>query len=164
MVIGIGPIGLATAQFAQAAGAAVRVLEKNEWRRAFAERLGFETLSEPDDNLADVVFDATGSGKSMGASIQRAAHGGRVVYVGLTREQVAIDDSLFHRRELTLYASRNSCGQFPRIIRMIENHEIDTSHWITDRLKLMDVPVGFALLAGNPKVMKAIVDVEEADA
>jgi 2-desacetyl-2-hydroxyethyl bacteriochlorophyllide A dehydrogenase len=164
MVIGIGPIGLATAQFAQAAGAAVRVLEKNEWRRAFAERLGFETLSEPDDNLADVVFDATGSGKSMGASIQRAAHGGRVVYVGLTREEVAIDDSLFHRRELTLYASRNSCGQFPRIIRMVENHEIDTSHWITDRLKLMDVPGGFPLLAGNPKVMKAIVDVEEADA
>jgi 2-desacetyl-2-hydroxyethyl bacteriochlorophyllide A dehydrogenase len=164
LVIGLGPIGLATAQFAQAAGASVRVLEKNEWRREFAKRVGFETLSEPDDELAAVVFDATGSGKSMGACIYHAAHAGRVVYVGLTREEVAIDDPLFHRRELTLYASRNSCDQFPRIIRMIESNEIDTSHWITDRLKLMDVPGGFTALAGNPKVMKAIVDVEEADA
>jgi len=163
LVIGLGPIGMASAQFARAAGAAVRVLEKNEWRRKLAERVGFEALSEPDDKLADVVFDATGSGKSMGASIHRAAHGGRVVYVGLTREEVAIDDPLFHRRELTLYASRNSCGQFPRIIRMIENNEIDTSYWITDRLKLTDVLRGFTALAGNPKVMKAIVDIEETD-
>src|SRR5260370_39770390 len=115
----MGPIGLATAQFARSAGAIVRVLEKFEGRRNFADRLGFEAHADSDDQLADVVFDATGSANSMAASLRRAAHTGRVIYVGLTREDICIEDPLFHRRELTLYASRNSCGQFPRIIRMI---------------------------------------------
>jgi threonine dehydrogenase-like Zn-dependent dehydrogenase len=163
MVIGVGPVGLATAQFARAAGGIVRVLDKNEWRREFAERVGFEALAEPDAELADVVFDATGSGKSMGASVHHAGPGGRVVYVGLTREEIPIDDPLFHRRELTLYPSRNSYGQFPRVVRMIESNEIDTAPWITDRLRLTDVLGGFAALARKPKVMKAMVDVEEAD-
>ena len=65
LVIGVGPIGLAAAQFAQAAGATVRVMEKNESRRSFAARLGFEAQSEHDDRLADVVFDATGNANSM---------------------------------------------------------------------------------------------------
>ncbi len=39
---------------------------------------------------------------------------------------------------------------------MIESTEIDTSHWITDRLQLTDVLGGFTALAGNPKVMKRL--------
>ena len=53
---------------------------------------------------------------------------------------VPVDDPFFHHRELTLYASRNSAGHFPRIIQMIEDGTIDTSPWITHRLALDDVP------------------------
>jgi 2-desacetyl-2-hydroxyethyl bacteriochlorophyllide A dehydrogenase len=164
LVIGVGPIGLAAAQFAQAAGAAVRVMEKNEWRRDFAVHLGFEAQNEQDDRLADVVFDATGNANSMGASLRYAAPAGRVVYVGLTRDKISIDNPLFHMREMTLYASRNSSGQFPRIIRMIEEHQIDTSPWITNRLVLSEVPARFKELPGNASLIKAIVDVGDIDA
>jgi 2-desacetyl-2-hydroxyethyl bacteriochlorophyllide A dehydrogenase len=163
LVIGVGPIGLAAAQFAQAAGATVRVMEKNESRRSFAARLGFEAQNEHDDRLADVVFDATGNANSMGASLRYAAPAGRVVYVGLTRDNISIDNPLFHMREMTLYASRNSSGQFPRIIKMLEQHQIDTSPWITNRLGLSEVPERFKELPGNPNLIKTIVDIGDID-
>jgi alcohol dehydrogenase len=56
---------------------------------------------------------------------------------------VPVEDSLFDHRELTLFASRNSAGHFPRVIRMIEEGVIDTSPWITNRLTLEEVPTRF---------------------
>jgi threonine dehydrogenase-like Zn-dependent dehydrogenase len=162
LVIGAGPIGLAVAEFAKAAGAEVRVVEKNEWRRSFAASLGMRAIVKFDGDLSDVVFDATGSAGSMAQSLSYVAPTGRLVFVGLTKDPVVIDDSLFHRREVTIYASRNSCGQFPRIIRMLEEQQINTQPWITDRMPLANVPLEFKDLTSRPQLIKAIVDVEEA--
>jgi 2-desacetyl-2-hydroxyethyl bacteriochlorophyllide A dehydrogenase len=164
MVIGAGPIGLAVVQFAQAAGATVRVVELNSWRRKFAEMMGAEALSKAEDQLADAVFDATGSAESMGTSLQYVAPAGRLVFVGLTKDAVTINDSLLHRREVTIYASRNSCGQFPRIIRMIEEGRIDTTPWITDRMSLTEVPGRLKDLSDKTNLVKAVVELDDSDA
>jgi threonine dehydrogenase-like Zn-dependent dehydrogenase len=74
---------------------------------------------------------------------------------------VAIDDPLFHRREVTLLASRNSCNDFPRIMRLIEDGRVDTSPWITHRLSLAQVPGEFAALRDTPGLVKAMIDVGE---
>jgi 2-desacetyl-2-hydroxyethyl bacteriochlorophyllide A dehydrogenase len=163
LVVGAGPIGLAVVQFALAAGGRVRVLDLSAARRAFAERFGVEALAAPDGRLAEVVFDATGSAAAMEASFERVAHGGRLVFVGLVQGRVGFDDPLFHRRELTLLASRNSCGDFPRIIRMIEGGQIDTTPWVTHRLALAEVPRAFAGLRDQPGLVKAVIEVGEGD-
>jgi hypothetical protein len=159
LIVGAGPIGIAVAQFAAAMGAKVHMVEKNEWRRAFVEGMGYTASLTPEDRQADAVFDATGSAVAMGNSLAQVATGGRLVYVGLTRDPVCIDDSLFHRKEVTLLASRNSHGQFPRIIQLIEEGKIDTSLWITDRLKLSEVASQFQFLPTRQTLIKAIVDV-----
>jgi 2-desacetyl-2-hydroxyethyl bacteriochlorophyllide A dehydrogenase len=164
LIVGAGPIGLAVLQFALLAGGRVRVLDVSRERRDFAARFGVETLAEPDGDLAEVVFDATGNPKAMEASFERVAHGGRLVFVGLVLGRVSFDDPLLHRREMTVFASRNSCGQFPRIIRMIEEGTIDTTPWITHRLQLADVPARFAELPGRPGLVKAVIEVSDADA
>jgi 2-desacetyl-2-hydroxyethyl bacteriochlorophyllide A dehydrogenase len=143
LVVGAGPIGVAVAQLALAAGARVRVLEITAYRRALVERLGMEALATPDEGLADVVIDATGNPASMAQTFSRARFGGRVVWVGIVQGTVPVDDPLFHHRELTLLASRNSAGHFPGVIRMIEEGVIDTSFWITGRLTLDEVPARF---------------------
>lgn len=163
LVVGAGPIGLAVIQFAQAARGRVRVLELNETRRTFVESLGVEVLSEPDKELADVVFDATGNAKAMEASFNLVAHGGRLVLVGLVQNRVAFDDPSLHKKEITVLASRNSANAFPRIIRMIEQGQIDTSPWITHRLTLSEVPDQFAELSKNPGLVKAMITIEESD-
>jgi 2-desacetyl-2-hydroxyethyl bacteriochlorophyllide A dehydrogenase len=163
LVIGAGPIGLAVIQFAAAAGGKVRVQEVSKTRRAFAERFDVVTQAEPDDRLADLVFDATGNPKAMEASFERVAHGGRLVFVGVVQARIGFDDPLFHRREITLLASRNSCNDFPRIIRLIEEGRIDTTPWITHRLGLSSVPEKFAALREQPGLIKAMIEVNDAE-
>jgi 2-desacetyl-2-hydroxyethyl bacteriochlorophyllide A dehydrogenase len=163
LVIGAGPIGLAVVQFAVAAGGNVRVQEVSDSRRAFAERFGVETLAAPDNRLADLVFEATGNAQAMEASFERVAHGGRLVFVGLVQARIGFDDPLFHRREITLLASRNSCNDFPRIIGLIETGRLDTTPWITHRLALSSVPDQFATLREQPELVKAMIEVSDAD-
>jgi 2-desacetyl-2-hydroxyethyl bacteriochlorophyllide A dehydrogenase len=159
LVVGAGPIGIAVAQFALVQGADVHVVERNEWRCRFAEQMGFAASLSAEGRRGDVVFDATGNAEAMSASLELVATGGSLVYVGLTRDPIRIDDSLFHRREITLLASRNSCNQFPAIIRQIENGRIDTSPWITHRLSLTDVVAQFQDLPEQQTLIKAMIDV-----
>jgi len=162
LVVGAGPIGLAVVQFALAAGGRVRVLEVSPQRRQFVGRFGVEALAAADDELADVVFDATGNAVAMEQSLARVAHGGRLVFVGLVQSAIPIDDPLFHRREITLFATRNSANDFPRIIRMIEQGLIDTSPWITHRMTLLEVPALFPDLPRQRDCVKAMIEVPGA--
>ncbi|MBM4003269.1 MAG: zinc-binding alcohol dehydrogenase family protein [Planctomycetes bacterium] len=163
LVVGAGPIGLAVIQFAQASGARVRVLEPNPLRRDFVARLGVEAAADWsgfDRQPADIVFDATGNLASMENSFDLVAPGGRLVFVGLVIGRVSFDDPSFHRRELTILASRNSAGLFPWIIQRIEQGVIDTQPWITHRLALSSVPDRFPELPGQPQLVKALIEVD----
>ncbi len=163
LVVGAGPIGISVAQFAFALGAGVHIIEMNEWRREFVERMGFTSSPTAEGRHADVVFDATGNAAVMASSLEHVATGGSLVFVGLTRDPVCLDDALFHRKEVTLLASRNSCGLFPHIIQLVEEGRIDTSHWITDRLRLSEVVSQFQFLPTRKTLIKAMVDVNPVD-
>ena len=65
-------------------------------------------------------------------------------------------------REITLFATRNSANDFPRIIRMIEQGLIDTSPWITHRMTLLDVPALFPDLPRQRDCVKAMIEVPGA--
>lgn len=160
LVVGAGPIGLATIQFACASGAPVKVIESNSSRREFASQFAVETFAEWDGKAADVVFDATGNSISMEKSFDYVAHTGRLVFVGLVIGRISFDDPSFHRREMTLLASRNSAGMFPTIIDMIETGIIDTAPWISHRLSLADVPAQFPDLHKQPNLVKAVICVD----
>jgi threonine dehydrogenase-like Zn-dependent dehydrogenase len=173
-VIGAGPIGLAVIQFAQAAGARVIVIDVNEGRLAFCrEKLGvaevidartadvvavLKTLTGGD--LPTAVFDATGNPKSMASAFEYPAHGGRLVFVGLFPGDVTFNDPNFHRRELTLLASRNARpADFGRILRLIEEGRVDTTPWITHRAKIEDVPGLFeSWTKPETGVLKAMIE------
>ncbi|BCU78126.1 zinc-binding alcohol dehydrogenase family protein [Luteolibacter sp. LG18] len=155
LVIGAGPIGLAAMQFAVEAGAKTIVLDINEARLEFCQKqLGVQhaingktedvlerLLEITNGDLPDVVFDATGNAASMMKSFEYPAHGGRLVFIGLFVGEVTFDDPNFHRRELTLLASRNANpADFGRIIGLIESGRIDTRPWITHRAAVEEVP------------------------
>ncbi len=145
LVIGAGPIGLATAQFAKVAGADVTVMEVNERRLEFcAERLGIERLIDArQDALAHVrrqlggelptlVFDCTGSAGSMHAAFDFVAHGGSLVLVGHITGDLTFSDPHFHSHEMTLLASRNATpADFRWVIDCLQAGSIDLAPWIT---------------------------------
>jgi threonine dehydrogenase-like Zn-dependent dehydrogenase len=100
----------------------------------------------------------------MSASLQHVAPAGRLVFAGLTKNPVSINDALLRRREITIYASRNSCGRFPRIIQLIEEGRIDMTPWVTNRMALTEVARQLKHLPGKSTLIKAIVELDDSDA
>jgi alcohol dehydrogenase len=148
LVIGAGPIGLSVIEFARLSGAKTIVMDMNEQRLAFVrEKMRVpDTITARGDGeelkhlaeltngqLADVVVDATGSNKSMANALNYCAFKGRLVYVGITQQDITFPHApALHRRELDIRASRNALpGDFTRIIKLIEDAQIDTKPWIT---------------------------------
>jgi threonine dehydrogenase-like Zn-dependent dehydrogenase len=174
LIVGAGPIGLSVIQFAQMSGAVLAVMDVSESRLKFCrEHLGVShtIIAGPDSaaviraigggELPNIVIDATGNSNSMAATFELAAHGGRIVFVGLIQGDVTFNDPNFHRRELTLCASRNATAKtFREIIGLIEAGRIDTKPWITHRFELAETPTIFpSAIAGNPAVLKAMITV-----
>jgi 2-desacetyl-2-hydroxyethyl bacteriochlorophyllide A dehydrogenase len=175
LVIGAGPIGLGVMQFAIEAGAQIIVLDINAQRLEFcrnrlsvpytidASRVNvLEALAGiTAGDLPTAIFDATGNGRSMATAFEYSANGGRLIFVGLFQGEVTFNDPNFHRRELTILASRNARpDDFSRIISLIEAKRIDTSPWITHRASLCDVVTEFPLWAKSETgVIKAMIEV-----
>jgi|UniRef100_UPI003782ED47 2-desacetyl-2-hydroxyethyl bacteriochlorophyllide A dehydrogenase len=164
LIIGAGPIGLTVLEFARAANAAITILELNAARREFVAQHypGVQVVASlPDAPAFQIVFDATGNPSSMATTLRFARFTGRIVYVGITKEPVLIDDPLFHRRELTLLASRNAvASDFPRILAMIQSGQINTRPWISHRCEFGELPAQMgAWLLPEARVIKAVVSV-----
>lgn len=174
LVIGAGPIGLGTIQFARAAGADVAVMEISPKRLHFCrDTIGIDNRVNPLDSdvgdqlrsffggeLPSVVLDATGNKKSMEKAFDYVGHGGKLVYVGLFQGDVTFHDPGFHKKELTLLASRNALSSdFDQVIRAIEQKDIDTSPWITHRTKFDNMIGEFDhWLKPESGVIKAMVE------
>ena len=147
LVIGAGPIGLATALFAQIAGADVMVMEVNPARLAFCGgALGIKRLIDGKQDalsqisaftggdLPSLVFDCTGSAASMQAAFDYVAHGGTLTLVGHVKGDLRFSDPHFHAREMSLLASRNAKrDDFEWVINCLLRGLIDLEPWITHR-------------------------------
>ena len=91
-----------------------------------------------------------------------AGHGGRIVFVGLFQGEAEFNDPNFHKRELTLMASRNAIpAEFTQVINAMESGLINTDPWITHRLDLADVPGLFASVINDPSLRKAVIHLDD---
>jgi alcohol dehydrogenase len=176
-VIGAGPIGLSVIEFAKLAGSRVVVMDLNEGRLKFVrEKMGVsETILSKgvlDEDvkaftdltggkLGNVVVDATGSAKCMNVAYNFVGFAGRLVWVGITQDELHFTQPLMHRREMTFLASRNALPhEFIRIIRLIEGGQLDTRPWITHRAPMTDLIGVFPTwLKPETGVVKAMVEV-----
>lgn len=173
LVVGAGPIGLATARFAVATGAPTLLMDIDEDRLASAVKLvkvgGTVVAGRADTvhqlknhfkgDLPTVVLDATGSKESMSKALEYVAPAGRVVFVGLFQGDFSFHDPDFHKKEITLLASRNALpADFRQIIGMMESGTINVAPWITHRSKFDGlVPAFENWLRPESGVIKAVV-------
>ncbi|MEQ9441341.1 MAG: zinc-binding alcohol dehydrogenase family protein [Cyclobacteriaceae bacterium] len=173
LVIGAGPIGLGAVLFATATGAKTVLMDLNEDRLAFARQtteIAGTVVAGQEDTLAQlreqfdgdlptVVLDATGNRHSMSHALEYCASAGRVVFIGLFQGDFSFHDPYFHRKELTLMASRNALpSDFRQIIRMMEEGSISTDAWITHRAPFAGMITQFEhWLKPESQVIKAVV-------
>lgn len=149
LIIGAGPIGLATLEFTRLTGATITVMDMVESRLQFcrdtygvAHTIAFKGDGSELEQMQQitggdkyyVVTDATGNKHSMAAALQYVAHTGSLVYVGITTEEVAFKHPTLHKPEMSIKGSRNALpSDFGRIIGLIEDGTIDTNPWVTHR-------------------------------
>jgi len=177
VVVGAGPIGLGAIQFAKATGARVTVVDRSEARLRFCREVaGVDATLAPQEgepvdtalrdlaggSLPSVVIDATGHAGSMENAFSLAAHGGRIVFLGLVQSALSFDDPEFHRRELTLMASRNATPEtFGHVIGEVEAGRVATAPWITGRIALEEVPTRFEeVTSAEAGALKAVIEID----
>ncbi|MEP7006012.1 MAG: zinc-binding alcohol dehydrogenase family protein [Sphingomonas bacterium] len=171
LVVGAGPIGIATALFAQLDGATVTLVDRRQARLEYARSnlgLGRTVLAGPDlaatlaertdGEMFDAVFDATGVLSAMAQSLSFVANGGSLVLVGVTKGDLVFDDPEFHKRETTMLASRNAlAADFERVIAAMRGGQIPSAALQTHSVEAEDLPQQIPLLiAEADNVLKAI--------
>ncbi len=175
LIIGGGPIGLATLEFVRLTGANISVMDMNPTRLEFCnQNYGIENLiqfrgdgSELDEAKSitagdryQLVVDATGNNRSMSQAFQFVAHTGTLVYVGITSDELTFPHPVMHRPEITIKASRNALPEdFEAIIQLIEAGTINTDPWITHRTSFQSVGNDFdSFLDPKNNVLKAVIE------
>ena len=173
LVIGAGPIGLGTMQFALLAGAKVIALDINDKRLQFCkEKLGVQNIVNalsPDleeqlktitaGDMPVVVIDATGSLQAINNGFQYLAHGGRYVLIGLQKANISFSHPEFHKREATLMSSRNATrADFDHVVHSIKKGLVNPATYITHNVPFSDVKNEFETwLDPATGVIKAMV-------
>jgi 2-desacetyl-2-hydroxyethyl bacteriochlorophyllide A dehydrogenase len=173
LVVGAGPIGLGAALFARLSQGTVTLLDVDSARlAAIGGMLGIGTIDgghgalEAVESLTggegfDVVFDATGNPRSMERAFDFVAPGGRYVLVGVVKDPIAFKDPDFHRKELTLLASRNAVSaDFERVIAAIRDGQVPIDRIVTHRTNLHDVARDLPVWATDKNgLVKAIIEI-----
>ena len=177
LIIGAGPIGLGTMEFARIAQAHVIAVDVVDSRLHFCnEQLKVPytiNARQPDfiDQLKEitkgdmptVVMDVTGNLDAINQSFSFLAHSGRYILVGLQKGNISFSHPEFHKREATLMSSRNATRQdFDHVIDSIRKGYIHPDQYITHRTHFNEVKDQFAhWLDPANGVIKAMVEMED---
>jgi 2-desacetyl-2-hydroxyethyl bacteriochlorophyllide A dehydrogenase len=154
LVVGAGPIGIGAALFARIAGAEVTLMDRvpaildlaSDITGIKSKLLADESAPEKAAALTggenfNVVFDATGSARAMEKSFDYAASGGTYVMVGVVKDRLSFADPEFHRKELTLYASRNATREdFDTVVSAMRSGKVPTDRLNTHSCALEELP------------------------
>ncbi|MEO5594418.1 MAG: zinc-binding alcohol dehydrogenase family protein [Chitinophagaceae bacterium] len=177
LVVGAGPIGLGTMEFARIAGGNVIAMDINEGRLNFCkEKLQVTDTVNPvsedamkklkaitNGDMPTVIIDATGNLKAINNAFQYLAHGGRYVLVGLQKGDISFSHPEFHKREATLMSSRNATrADFEHVIASMKRGFVNPTNYITHRVSFNQVKDEFSNWL-NPAngVIKAMVEMHE---
>lgn len=175
LVVGAGPIGLGTMEFARIAGGKVIAMDINDKRLQFckdalavsdtvnpASENALEKLMQiTNGDMPTVVIDATGSLNAINNAFQFLGHGGRYVLVGLQKGEISFSHPEFHKREATLMSSRNATrSDFEHVISSMEKGLVKPTTYITHRVAFEAVKDQFeSWLNPATGVIKAMVEV-----
>jgi 2-desacetyl-2-hydroxyethyl bacteriochlorophyllide A dehydrogenase len=175
LVIGAGPIGLGTMEFARISGGKVIGMDLNTNRLAFCKnQLGIpdvidanstnvsqQLLDITNGEMPSVVVDATGNQKAINTGLHYLAHGGRYILIGLQKNELIFSHPEFHKRESTLMSSRNATREdFEHVIASMKMGLIHPLLYITDQVGFYEAKQKFKFwLEPSSGVIKAKVEI-----
>ncbi len=172
VIVGSGMIGLLVVQAIRLAGCSqVIAVDLDEDRLKLARELGADVTLNPqtddviaqiqaltDGQGADIAIEVVGASVTIQTAIDATRKGGSITLVGNLAPKVEVPLQAIVTRELTLYGSCASNGEYPACIDLLERGDIKVEPLITAKASLEEGPDYFArLYKGEPGAMKVII-------
>lgn len=172
VVVGTGMIGLLVVQAMKKAGCGrIVAVDLDPGKLQLAGELGADALinaAEEDvparvreltgGQGADVAVEVVGATATVQTAIHSLRKGGHLTLVGNLSPNIEVPLQSIVTRELTLYGSCASRGEYPQCIDLMNRGEIQVEPLISLRAPLEQGPALFErLYAGEPGLMKVIL-------
>jgi 2-desacetyl-2-hydroxyethyl bacteriochlorophyllide A dehydrogenase len=171
VVFGAGAIGLLIAQvLVRARGCRALVIDVDAGRLGIAQSLGASPLQgdesslaeavarETGNEMADVVFEATGVAACTRMTTTLVAQAGTIVLIGWNKGPVEIDTVTLMRKEVDLLGSRNSRNAFPPVLQLLAAGVVDAKTMITHRFGLAEAGAALDILdQGQENALKILL-------
>ncbi len=151
LVVGVGTIGLLALQAARGLGAARLIAaDIDENRLALAREMGAEAVNTGDPGAlerilaltggrgVDIAADATGIAATCDLSIRATRPNGAVVLVGNLARKIDFPLQFVVTRQLRLFGSCASAGEYPRCLQMIADGVVDVKRMISRTVPLAE--------------------------
>jgi len=169
VVLGAGMIGQGIVQVLKAQGVSrVMVSELAPKRLALARRLGADEAIDAREvdplkavaelsagNMADVVFECTGSPLAFRQALDTVRGGGMVMQVGLHEHPVELDLNILIQRNITVRGCLG--GSFPRAIALLQSGKVKTKELITHRFPLEEAKTAFDTQLNADEAVKVLI-------
>ena len=170
MIFGAGPIGLFCLMSSLSRGAIVNIADPHNEKLEIAMALGARDYVNTKSNDMsgffqastwgagyDLCIDATGSKEAIKYCFDFVKTGGKVVFVGHSKEEMSMPHSDIIKKELTIFASRNSI-EIEQSQEEIKNHP-RTDKVITNVVPFAEVPEFYKrLVAKDGSIVKALIE------
>jgi len=173
-VLGLGPIGLLTAQVGKFGGAGyVFGTDLQDYRVDAGTRNGVDyafnaitmdtvdgILRETDGRGVDVAFDMARSSETLSLAFKVVRPGGRCVLAGISgQEHDPIPVTVARRKELNVQWCRRSKDNYPAAISLVESGKIEVRSLVTHSFPLERADEAFELVSNfEDNVLKATID------
>jgi L-iditol 2-dehydrogenase len=171
VVIGAGLIGLLLVQSLRRAGCKrILAVDLAQEKLALARTLGAtasitsgpnalrEIMEWTDGHGADAVFEAVGVPATVDLAVRSARKGGSVTLVGNVAPKVEFPLQVCVTRELSIYGSCASAGEYPACIEALANGEIEAAPLLSAIAPLAEGPQWFdRLYRKEPGLVKVIL-------
>lgn len=166
LVLGAGPIGLATIECLKAAGARlIVVLQRKSIRQKYAKRAGADVVLDPNEvNIpeevkkltggvgVDAAFETTGAKIGFDTGLESLKYEGTMVITSIWEKDINFNPNVLVFTEKKIVGTLAYRHEFPATIALMKDGRIKTEGYITKKIALDDiVEEGFGALTGPEK-------------
>ena len=172
-ILGAGVIGISVQLLCLRIGCgAITLIEPVAERRPLPTQLGASRVAASAEEIlipsrangagqrfeADVVMECSGDNAALDQAVRLARPGGKVVVVGIPRdERITFDMSIARRHELTVLFSRRSHNTLPEAVRLLSSREIDFRPLPLQHFSLDQTAQALELTGRPGAVLRAVV-------
>lgn len=174
LVMGAGTIGVLAGVAAKAKGACVYLSDVSQGKLEMAKEFGADGVILNDSpegfersvneitegNGFDITIEAVGLPSTFQNCIDAACFGGKVVVIGVGKQNLDFNFTLLQKKELNVFGSRNALKKdFVELIDLVKEGKAPLERIITNEYKFEDGARAFQDFAHNPgDMLKVILD------